>query len=479
MATNDPNTVRPRAPTTKRKREDKLLPFPKRRLAAVLRENETSNDGTKGVKKNKKSALGESVTDSPMSDESWPTDKDEAIATLRSRKPKNKILTKTTRNLPPKKSTKKPLTNKKPKLKKKPQKREIDGMISALQTPLPRTMLNMNSALEQKETRELIKKHTARIRAKKARILKKVKNTTVSIEAPVVQKDPLARAIDMAGILEYEHDEQDEDSTVQAAQQMEADNTELDRTIDHVLQALETPSNSSSTSGESTSTESSSYSSSSDSETWGTVKRYVQNPFAQAKTKNTASVSLTINEAEMVHSTDSSDNGSIKRTPPLKKLSVAIKKLSNMVISKFITPAPSTSYKPTDMSAKNISKDRSSSRGRADKPDRFNKGRTGDTGTGNDSSKEQHGTEQEASGQGHGPRQKGAGAGQEIPSGKRPRDPPKTGSHDDTMGEDFEDEEMPGAKRPMTSIREKLTHVYTKRTKERERKGMRGERSPR
>lgn len=55
----------------------------------------------------------------------------------------------------------------------------------------------------------------------------------------------------------------------------------------------------------------------------------------------------------------------------------------------------------------------------------------------------------------------GAKAGNE----KRQRDPPRTGAHNKTTAEDS-DEELPGAKRNMTSLREKLMHVYQKKTKE-------------
>ena len=50
-------------------------------------------------------------------------------------------------------------------------------------------------------------------------------------------------------------------------------------------------------------------------------------------------------------------------------------------------------------------------------------------------------------------------------NGKKQRDPPKTGAHDNTTTEDSDDD-LPGAKRNMTSLREKLTHVYQKKTKE-------------
>ena len=93
-------------------------------------------------------------------------------------------------------------------------------MISTLQMPLPRHTLAMNSALGQKETKELIKKHTARIRAKKARITnpcvhilkKKANQASKPSMQPVTcepQKDTLARAIDMAMSLEVHEEEFD------------------------------------------------------------------------------------------------------------------------------------------------------------------------------------------------------------------------------------------------------------------------------
>ena len=344
----------------------------------------------------------------------------------------------------------------------------------------------MNSALEQRETKELIRKHAARLRAKKARILKKAKTAVPTVETPAKQQDTLARVIDMAGILETNYDEE-----VQHEEEpLEADNTDFDRTLDQVLIALETPSNSSS-SDESTS--SSSYSSSSDSETFGTTRTIVQNPFAKA-IKNLptlsspeATATATVAPDELVLASPTTTpatalpNDKVVLSTPskegingghtIKRLSVTIKKLSEKVIRKFTSS--STSFAPTTtMSAKNISKDRSSSRSRNEKQDRFNKGRTGDASDG--TNQDQQGQQPGASGQG----QSGNGNGQENQSGKRPRDPPKIGNHDDTMGEDFEDEEMPGAKRPMTSIREKLTHVYTKRKKETREKRDEGRAKP-
>lgn len=38
LAKNNPNSVRPKAPTNKMKRQDKVLPFPQRRLEAIRQE---------------------------------------------------------------------------------------------------------------------------------------------------------------------------------------------------------------------------------------------------------------------------------------------------------------------------------------------------------------------------------------------------------------------------------------------------------
>ena len=92
------------------------------------------------------------------------------------------------------------------------------------------------------------------------------------------------------------------------------------------------------------------------------------------------------------------------------------------------------------MSAKNISKDRSSSRGRNWKQNRFDKGREGQS----DPEDMEH--KQALSG---GQEEAGTNTG----NGKRQRDPPRKGAHDNTTAEDS-DEELPGVKRNMTSFRE-------------------------
>ena len=475
LAQNDPNSIRPKAPANKMRRKDKVLPFPKRRMAAVRQEQAARNKKRKrkGVPDEatprKQRVLTDSDTDNPISDASWPTDQDNSIATFRTTKKKLPSKTKaTSRKSLPKPTTKKTACNKRQKQTKKPQKRDIDGMIATLQAPLPRHTLVLDSTLGEKETRTMIKKHQARIRAKKARLLKKTKqfSQTVVQTAANPQKDMLARAIDMAMMLEVNEDDMDMQNQDENTTELVGE--DLDKAIDGVLDALETPSSSSSSSS-SSSDSSSSYSGSSDSEEWGSVKTIVQNPFARK-------AATEANPATEVHEPSASGQGDdpIKRTPPLKKVSVIIKKLTDKVLKQFNSFTTPNKESVADMSAKNITKDRSASRGRSDKQDRFNKGRT----EGDETGQEGNGQEQPNAGNGQGNGAAGGANRKDNASGKRPRDPPKTGMHDDTMGEDMEDEELPGAKRTMMSIREKLTHVYTKRTKETREKWDEGRTKP-
>ena len=249
--------------------------------------------------------------------------------------------------------------------------------------------------------------------------------------APEPPKDRLARAIDMAMMLEVP----DNDMEVQ---QDEVDDStadrDLDKAIDNVLNALETPSSSSSSDS---SSETGSSSESSDSDEWGAVKTIVRNPFAK-KTATESEQSTSVASKATEPAADSGEGDPIKRTPPLKKVSVLIKKLTKKVLEKFdSSTTASTTEQAATMSAKNITKGRSASRGRTDKKDRFNKGRNDDDGTGNEGNgQEQPGEGREGNGQGQG--QTGGATGgaekNDIPSGKRPRDSPKTGMHDDTMG---------------------------------------------
>ena len=108
----------------------------------------------------------------------------------------------------------------------------------------------------------------------------------------------------------------------------------------------------------------------------------------------------------------------------------------------------------TTMSAKNISKDRSASRDRKKDQDRFGKQR--DTGEEDMDAEETPRAGTSSSGAHPGYKSKDG-------NDKRKRDPPRTGNHDNTTAEDSE-EELPQSKRQTTSIREKLTHAYEKKT---------------
>ena len=108
-----------------------------------------------------------------------------------------------------------------------------------------------------------------------------------------------------------------------------------------------------------------------------------------------------------------------------------------------------------DMSAKSISKDRSSSRGRDKKKrekTRFDKAREQPDEEEMDHEEANSGSEKSKT---------NGGAG--TKTGKRQRDPPRTGTHDSTTHEDSDDG-LPGAKRSMGNIRERLTHAYEKKT---------------
>ena len=108
----------------------------------------------------------------------------------------------------------------------------------------------------------------------------------------------------------------------------------------------------------------------------------------------------------------------------------------------------------SSMNAKNISKDRSASRGREGKKEKFGKQR--EESMDREEKMEQ---DEDIGGEKNGPEGKGTKG-----NGKRPRDPPKTGQHDNTI-EDSDDDKIPGAKRNMQNIRERLTSMYEKKTK--------------
>ena len=168
-----------------------MIPFPQRRLHAVRREQES--------RQLTGSLNHDADEDSILSDESWPTDQDDAIATLRVRVKKD--------NKPQRKVARKPgpkATRKKAAKPKKTTKKEIDNMISTLQCPLPRDTLTFNNELGRKEKETIIRKQSARLRSLTARILKKQKQTMMQLGQQAPAKDALAIAIDMANIVDQE-----------------------------------------------------------------------------------------------------------------------------------------------------------------------------------------------------------------------------------------------------------------------------------
>ena len=499
-ATNDPNSVRPKPLPVKLSREQKVLPFPKRRRQAFQRKKQDA----------KKSRLPDSSE--VCSDASWPTEKDEEIATF---------------------STRRVVKSKKPAVKKRPVKQQrkavgtgkakrvtkydIASMLRGLQTPIVAEHCNPiqpSDCLDQATVKSLVKAQQARIRQKtyRARLaLKKkakVNHGRQQDQAPEKgnnSQDVLAQAINLSNILNTE--DNDALDKLLSSQILDSDdNAALDELIQEIAVEEEEartltseniqPCTSSSTqSSSSNSSGSSSYSSSSsdDSESdiesdseakpssskheitddaWGKNKRLIRNPFARPVPKADSSP----------HQGYFTEHGlkqqqqklaSLKRRAGLDSRSVSIVTLNRKDVENYLNKyntsntTPITSDQGHDradpiMSTKNISKDRSASRGRSDKPktDRFGKGR------------EQSNADEERMDDGQNPGQdgngqdKGNGQGEQTKgSNKRSREPPRTGNHDNTTTEDS-DEEMPNAKRATPSLREKLTQVYKRKTKE-------------
>ena len=483
-ATNDPNTIRPRPPKMKFSREQKVLPFPKRRRQALQQEQQGN------------SRLSDSSD--ACSDASWPTDKDEEIATFSKRKTLAKRKTPINRKPQGKASTK---TSK----AKRVTKIDINNMLQCLQKPVaitPSAASQASNRLDQSTVRALIRAQQARIRQRtyRARVAARKKAKTNSYagtndEQPITQQtnDVLAQAITLSNILNSEENEALDE--ILHSQALDSDDNEaLDELITELANEEETrqsqqlrysptsPELSSSSASSSSSDSNSSTSSSSNSESgeendansdddgnWGNNKVLVRNPFAapaKPKAVNTPHAGyFTENGLKQQRQKISA----LKRRAGLDSRSVSIVKLDRKEVEKYLnrysTPITPNNNDEADiiMSAKNISKDRSSSRGRSDKPkpDRFNKGRE-QQGDG-----EERMDDEQNSGHNEGSeQQKGQGAGEQNKgSNKRSREPPRTGNHDNTTTEDS-DEEMPNAKRATQSLREKLTQVYQKKTKE-------------
>ena len=450
IATNDPTTARPKPPQMKQSRKDKVLPFPQRRKATLQPASQAS-----------KGAQDESDVES---DKTWPTDQDDAIPTFRTtsnkRKPKPKQRKKT-------KQTKK---NEKPKRVKAPQKltkTAVTAMVYKIREPLPMETWDTNLKLEAARTRKLARNQKIRMRQRDCRAKKKIEK---EMKASQPQRYVLAEAINLSNILNesdndsklVEHlrslEAQENQQVAQLSQYSSEEevrgpvsNEDIDAHLEYLADLH-------------TQERSSSKSESDSGEEWRTGNEVVRNPFALRTVTATQQVPASHQGyfTEQGLQRQKERLAAIKRKAGVKSSSVLIKRLKEKDVASYITSfeevfTDSVTEEPEplgDMSAKNITKDRSSSRGRAGKQDRFTKGREEQQPEPEDMEQEQANTDEDG--------QTGANA---KGSGKRQRDPPKTGSHDNTTGEDSDDE-LPGAKRNMTSLREKLTHVYQKKTKE-------------
>ena len=232
-ATNDPNSVRPKPPTVKLSREQKVLPFPKRRRQAFQREKQDA----------KKSRLSDSSE--VCSDASWPTNKDEEIATF---------------------ATKRVVKRKKPAAKKLPVKQQrkavgtvkskrvtkydIASMLRGLQTPIdaePCNPIQPSDCLDQATVKSLVKAQQARIRQKtyRARLALKKKAKEINggqhnyaLGEGDNSQDVLAQAINLSNILNTEdNDALDE---LLSSQILDSDdNAALDELIQEIAEEEE------------------------------------------------------------------------------------------------------------------------------------------------------------------------------------------------------------------------------------------------
>ena len=525
-ATNDPLTVGPKPPRVKQAREQKVLPFPKGRKQAVKRHLEASRP------------LKLSDTDSQelLSDESWPTDKDESIVAWQKKKT---VRTKTR----PEKSKPKSKVIKKPRVikPKKLTKAAIITLIQQIRDPEPQSLTKStkpDDCLDRKAVQALVKIQQSRIRQKNYRLRQAQKKlneknaarnfTAVTSQQNTMGTDVLAQAISLSNILNPEEnmaldelileeddaildsddnealDELLKEVTMEAeANRANSKTTKLvhepikEKTRDTESESSSEDSSSNSSSSSSSSygrsgsgSDSSDYSTDSDRDhVWGSSTRLIRNPFARKQSPQPLPAPVNTYPAHQGYFTQQGLKlqklklSKLREKAGLSKSSVPIVSLNRQDIRNFLSkyhPAPpqdtnqdspntsdnvthsNTQTQANDppvttpgssMSAKNISKDRS---GRPDnaKQDRFTKGR------GNAQEEEEKMDQDEATGQG--------GNGQEERSkgnSKRSREPPRTGKHDNTTTEDSDDE-LPNAKRSIPSLREKLTQVYQRKTKE-------------
>ena len=463
-ATNNPNTVRPKPPRTIKKRQDKVLPFPQRRGSAYKNPGRQENDPKKGG--------GDNESDTG-SDASWPTDQDEAIPSFRTPNTKAKTVRKANIRNKGKLGKQKEKTVKKPRQvkPKKLTKTAITNMVYKIRDPIPMQTWDENLKLEAARTRKLVKDQKIRMRQRECRARKKQEKEDKG-KGP--KQDVLAQVISLSNILEESEDESDklveflaslehhEEPLSPYSSQDEPMEAEIEAHIENLADQhlLE---------------EEAEEESDSDCE-WRTGVTLLRNPFARqaiAVTQEGCSSHQGYFTQQGLQRQQQQQLEDIKRRAGAESWSVPKVNLNRKEVSDYlernsnheqeeVQNQQDSEHEPLDeqqegtestMSAKNISKDRSTSRGRGGKQDRFDKGREGQ------SDQEEMDQDQTPKGGQEGANNTGKG------NGKRQRDPPKTGTHDNTTTEDSEDE-LPGAKRNMTSLREKLTHVYQQKTKE-------------
>ena len=529
-ATNDPNTTRPRPPQVKYSREQKVLPFPKRRRQALTREKEAR----------RYSRLSDSDSDNPLSDASWPTDKDEEIAAFSKRKspkPRKK------KNPSVKKPQTKPAARKpRASRKKKLTKATITAMVHRIRDPVviqPSDHPQPNECLTENDLKKMVKAQRARIRQQTYKLKQAMKKQadqngigssagTLSQSAVAthlagqlcVGQDVLAQAINISNIVDSDENEALDELLVGQSMDTTLNNYDHEA-LDELLAEMEdeipqfnapptpvsqvhTSSNgysSDSDNGSHSCTSSSNSGSSSSSETlyshdkheitdevWGKDTRLIRNPFANTPAQQPVQAVKDSQEHQGYYTEQGLKFqkdcfAKLRKEAGLDPRSVLSVSLNRSDVKKYLAPPNASSNlhhnltlnssgpSSSSMSAKNISKDRSSSRGRQEgsKQDRFTKGR--EQAQPNDEEMDQD----QATGQGANSGQ-GKGTGEQPKgSNKRSLEPPRTGNHDNTTTEDS-DEEIPNAKRTAPSLREKLTQVYQKKTKE-TRSKLDGERS--
>ena len=447
-ATNDPNSTRPKPPKMKQSRQNKLLPFPQRQKQAKRQQD--------------RRAQKDESESNMESDASWPTDQDEAIPRFSSNNKK-----------PHKQSAK---VNKKEKQAKKPKgqgkktkkltKMAVTAMANKIRETIPMTTWDKTLKIEADRAEKLVREQKIRMRQRECRARNKLKKAEKGSKP---QHDVLAQAINLSNILaESDGDDglvdflrslDNQESIISPYNTEEEEagqdfNDSIEAHIDRIAE-------------QHIQEETVNQPDSDSDDEWRTGSQLYRNPFASAGKASPQSGPAAPTEhqgyfTEQGLQKQKEKMAAIRREAGIKSSSVLIYKLRSTDISHHLrhhdtnpaVTAHEEAGQAANMSAKNITKDRSASRGCSDKKDRFTKGRE-------DQQPEPENMEQD---QTNDDGQEGAQSNPKG-NGKRQRDPPRTGSHDNTTAEDS-DEEIPGAKQNMTSLREKLTHVYQKKTKE-------------